>query len=64
MKNFRIELTEAKNGYGFIGEWDSDCFQDDVAAETKEEAIELAKQYIIDNGGNAENYIFRCKQVD
>ena len=60
MKNFKIAITEAEN---YEALWDTDCFADPIEAETEEEAIELAKQYIIDNGGNAEDYLYRATDV-
>lgn len=71
MKKFRVEMTDAVNGYCFTGEWDSDFCPDDIEAETEEEAIEFAKDYFVEqciNIGNddidVEDYIFRAKEID
>lgn len=69
MKKFRVEMTEAVNGYCFTGEWDSDFCEDDFEAETEEEAIEYAKDYFIENCVNTEDvdiedYIFRAKEIE
>ena len=63
MKKYRVEITEVENTYCYTGEWDSDFIQDDIEAESEEEAIELAKDYINDNGGNAEDYLYRATEV-
>ena len=52
MKEFKVEIkNELTNGL-----WDSDSIADVIEAETAEEAIELAKDYlkeqIIDNDGD------------
>jgi len=64
MKKFNIEITEQENGYGFTGEWDSDFIQDPIEAESEEEAIEFAKDYINEHEANANDYIFRAKEAE
>lgn len=64
MKKFRVELTEKENNYNFTGEWDSDFAPDDFIAENETAAIEDAKQYIIDNGGDPDLYIFRARPIE
>jgi DNA-binding LacI/PurR family transcriptional regulator len=71
MKKFRVEVTEAINTYCFTGEWDSDFCQENIEAETEEEAIEFAKDIFIDgfiSMGNDDvdinDYIFRAKEIE
>jgi hypothetical protein len=71
MKKFRVEVTEAINTYCFTGEWDSDFCQENIEAETEEEAIEFAKDIFVDdciNMGNdnvdINDYIFRVKEIE
>ncbi len=63
-KKFNVEMTEEENGYGYTGEWDSDFCQDYFDADTEEEAIELAKAYLRDNGCDPDIYIFRAHTVE
>lgn len=55
MKKFRVEYTEHENNYNYSGTWADEI----VEAETAEEAIELLKQYFIDNDADPEDYIYR-----
>ena len=64
MKNFNIEITKQENGYEFTGEWDSDFIQEPIEAESEEEAIEFAKDYINEHEANANDYIFRAKEAE
>ena len=69
MKKFNVEIWNDINSV-----WDGDSVEDYVEAETEEEAIELAKQYlkdcIIDNGYGADEvnevdeWLFRATEVD
>ena len=64
MKKFRIEIAEAESYTTAV--WDGDAIADPIEAETEEEAIELAKQYLIDNGSTeeeVENTLFRATEV-
>ena len=53
MKKFNVSIRENINDC-----WDSDCVQDFIEADTKEDAIDFAKDYINENGGNAESYMY------
>ena len=46
MNMFKIETANSVCGCNVI--WDSDCIADPIQAESKEEAFELAKQYLTD----------------
>ena len=69
MKKFNVEIRN-----DITDVWDGDAIEDVVEAETEEEAIELAKQYlkdcIIDNGYGAyevnevDEWLFRATEVD
>ena len=48
MNMFKIETATSVCGCNVI--WDSDCIADPIMAESKEEAFELAKQYLLDMG--------------
>ena len=48
MNMFKIETATSVCGCNVI--WDSDCIADPIQAESKEEAFELAKQYLLDTG--------------
>ena len=64
MKKFVVEITAAENGYCFTGEWDSDFVPGGyIEAENEEEAEDLARTYINENGGDAEDYIYRVKEI-
>lgn len=62
MKKYRVEITEVENTYCYTGEWDSDFMQDDINAVSADEAIEIAKDIINADGGNADDYLFRIKE--
>ena len=51
MNMFKIETATSVCGCNVI--WDSDCIAD-LQAESKEEAFELAKQYLLDTGTTQE----------
>lgn len=58
MKEFRVEYRNEITG----NIWDT--MFDTIPADTEEEAIELAKQYFIDNGEDAdavENWEFKAE---
>lgn len=66
MKNFKILVSEAYAESYLTANWDSDCFADPIEAETDEEAIELAKDYLLDNGcteEEVENILFLAEEV-
>ena len=48
MNMFKIETATSVCGCNVI--WDSDCIAEPIQAESKEEAFELAKQYLLDTG--------------
>ena len=48
MNMFKIEIATTIRGGNVV--WDSDCIADPIMAESKEEAFELAKQYLLDTG--------------
>ena len=52
MNMFKIETATSVCGCNAI--WDSDCIADPIMAESKEEAFELAKQYLLDTGTTQE----------
>ena len=52
MNMFKIETATSVCGCNVI--WDSDCIADPIQAESKEEAFELAKQYLLDTGATQE----------
>ena len=52
MNMFKIETAKSVCGCNVI--WDSDCIADLIQAESKEEAFELAKQYLLDTGTTQE----------
>ena len=52
MNMFKIETANCVCGCNVI--WDSDCIADPIQAESKEEAFELAKQYLLDTGTTQE----------
>ena len=51
MNMFKIETATSVCGCNVI--WDSDCIAD-LLADSKEEAFELAKQYLLDTGTTQE----------
>lgn len=63
MKKYKVEITVVENGYCFTGEWDNIIPGGCVEAETKDEAEELARAYICENGGNAEDYIYKVEEI-
>ena len=52
MNMFKIETATSVCGCNVI--WDSDCIADPIQAGSKEEAFELAKQYLLDTGTTQE----------
>lgn len=56
MNMFKIETAKSVCDGKVI--WDSDCIADPIQADSKEEAFELAKQYLLDTGTTQEE-IFR-----
>ena len=52
MNMFKIETAKSVCGCNVI--WDNDCIADPIQAESKEEAFELAKQYLLDTGTTQE----------
>ena len=52
MNMFKIETANSVCGCNVI--WDSDCIADPIQADSKEEAFELAKQYLLDTGTTQE----------
>ena len=52
MNMFKIETATSVCGCNVI--WDSDCISDPIQADSKEEAFELAKQYLLDTGTTQE----------
>ena len=57
MKEYRVEFTEQGNGYCYTGGWDTEI----VEAETAEEAVELLRANILENGGNPNDFIYRVR---
>lgn len=62
MKKYIISRTEAENNYNYTGEWDSDFLNDYVEADSEEEAIEFAKDWIQEHSGEPDNYIYRAEE--
>ena len=52
MNMFKIETATSVCGGNVI--WDSDCIAEPIQADSKEEAFELAKQYLLDTGTTLE----------
>ena len=52
MNMFKIEAATSVCGCNVV--WDSDCIADPIQADSKEEAFELAKQYLLDTGTTQE----------
>ena len=67
MKKFKVEIAEVEaEAENYItAMWDSDTFPDHIEAEDEEEAIEIATDYLINNGGaeTVENTLFRVTEV-
>ena len=64
MNMFKIETATSVCGCNVI--WDSDIIADPIQAESKEEAFELAKQYLLDTGTTQEeisNMMFRITDL-
>ena len=64
MNMFKIETATSVCGCNVI--WDSDIIADPIQADTKEEAFELAKQYLLDTGTTQEEIsrmMFRITDV-
>ena len=64
MNMFKIETATSVCGCNVI--WDSDYFADQIQADSKEEAFELAKQYLLDTGTTQEeisNMMFRITDL-
>ena len=53
MNMFKIETATSVYGCNVI--WDSDCIAEPIQADSKEEAFELAKQYLLDMGTTQED---------
>ena len=65
MKKFKVEIATLARVTDYF--WDSDMVPDTVPAENKEEAFELAKQYLLDTGTPEKeffNLIFRITDID
>lgn len=63
MNKYKVEMTEKENTYCYTGEWDSDFYSENyIEAENEDEAIEFAKNYLNENGSNADDYIFRINE--
>lgn len=76
IKRYKVEFTEQENNYCYTGGWDDVI----IAAESEEEAIELAKDWINENmvsypyeieggkiifpGLESEKYIYRVKDEE
>lgn len=57
---FRVEITEKENGYCYTGEWNNNFIPEGyIEAETEEEAEAIARDYINENGGCDDSYIYR-----
>ena len=60
MKEYRVEFTEQENGYCYTGGWDNEI----VEAKTAEEAVELLKANILENGGDPNEFIYRVRHLE
>lgn len=62
MKKYEVELA-IFNDSGAIEMWDCDSIPDYIEADSEIEAIDLAKAYIDDQGGDSKNEEFRAREV-
>ena len=65
MKKFKVEIATLAQVTDYF--WDSDMIPDTVPADSKEEAFEFAKQYLLDTGTSEKeffNLIFRITEID
>ena len=60
MNMFKIETANYVYGRNVI--WDSDCIPS-IQAESKEEAFELAKQYLLDTGTTQEEISYMMFRI-
>ena len=60
LKEYRVFYTESEHGYTYRGEW----YDETVTAETAEAAIELLKAYILENGGDPNDFIYRVRHLE
>ena len=61
MNMFKIETATSIYDSNVI--WDSDCIADPIQAESKEEAFELAKQYLLDTGTTQEEISYMMFRI-
>lgn len=67
MRKFKVEIAMSESCTTAI--WDGDAFPDAIEADTKEEAIEFAKDAMNDNdwfresGESVDNYLWRATEV-
>lgn len=65
VKKYKVEITEEENGYCYTGEWDGDFLPKGyVEAVNEREAEELAREYIRDNDGDPDEYIYRVEEIE
>lgn len=60
MKEYFVEITKKKNGYGYAGEWGRP-WDDATEAESPEEAADLCRDWLADHGDDPEKYVFRTR---
>lgn len=56
---FVVEITERENTYQFAGEWDNPSPEGYIEAENDDEAVELMKTYLEENGEDPDRFIYR-----
>ena len=61
MNMFKIEIAISVCVCNFV--WDKDCIADPIQADSKEEAFELAKQYLLDTGTTQEEIFYMMFRI-
>ena len=61
MNMFKIETAKSVCDCNVI--WDSYCIADPILADSKEEAFELAKQYLLDTGTTNEEISYMMFRI-
>ena len=61
MNMFKIEIATSVCDCNVI--WDSDIIADPIQADSKEEAFELAKQYLLDTGTTQEEISYMMFRI-
>ena len=56
-------MTKKENGYCYTGEWDSDYFPDLISADDEDEALYVATDWMLHNGDDPDEFIFKVRLV-